>query len=122
MIESEKVETDELNEKTDEVEKCDEPASLVKEYKDIVSTQQNITCISYHQGKVFKRFKEEEKFIKLVKAFKVTWYKDNACIWYKYHKADRQLMKTPLKFNFLKKIPLKISKIYITKTPLNFIR
>ena len=81
MIESEKFETDELNEKTDEVEKCDEPATLIKEYKDIVSTKKkNIICISYRQGKVFKRFKEEEKFIKLAKAFEVTWYKDNACI------------------------------------------
>ena len=72
LIESEKFETDELNEKTDEVEKSEEAASLIEKYKDVVSTKKkNIICIAYHQGKVFKRFKEEEKFIKLVKAFKV---------------------------------------------------
>ena len=32
---------------------------------------ENIICIAYHQGKVFRRFKEKEKFIKLVKEFNV---------------------------------------------------
>ena len=45
LIESGKVETDELNEKTDEVDKCEETAILIKQYKDIVSTKKkNIIC------------------------------------------------------------------------------
>ena len=34
-------------------------------------TKKNIVRIVYHQGKVFRRFKEKEKFIKLAKQFKV---------------------------------------------------
>ena len=58
LIESEKLETDELNEKADKLKKCEELASVIKECEDITSTKKkSIICIGYHQGKVFKRFK-----------------------------------------------------------------
>ena len=40
---------------------------MIKQYEYIIKTKKKgITSIAYHQGKVFKRFKEKEKFIKLV--------------------------------------------------------
>ena len=67
FTESERVKIKELNEKTNKVEKCEESASIIKEYKDIIYTKKkNTICISYHQEKAFKRYKEKEKFISMV--------------------------------------------------------
>ena len=47
-------------------------AVIIKQYEEIIRTKKkNITSVAYHQGKVFKRFKDKEKFIKLVSEFKV---------------------------------------------------
>ena len=44
----------------------------MKEYEEIIRTQKKIIlCIAYNQGKVFRRSKEKEKFIKLVNESKV---------------------------------------------------
>ena len=41
-------------------------AEVIKQYEYIVKTKKNrIINIAYYQGKVFKRFKKKEKFIKL---------------------------------------------------------
>ena len=65
-------ETEELNKKADKVEKPEDAATIIKQYEDIIRTKKkNIISIAYHQGKVFKRFKDKEKFIKLVNEFKV---------------------------------------------------
>ena len=66
------IETEELNEKSHKVEKLEDAAAIAKQYEDIIRTNKKIIIsIVYHQGKVFKRFKDKEKFIKLVNAFKV---------------------------------------------------
>ena len=66
------IETEEFNEKADKVEKSKDAATIIKQYEEIIRTKKkNIVCIAYHQGKVFRRFKAKEKFIKLVKEFKV---------------------------------------------------
>ena len=63
LIESERVETKELNEKVNKVDKSEEAASIIKEYEAINRTKKkNIICIAYHQGKLFRRFKEKEWF------------------------------------------------------------
>ena len=42
-------------------------AEVIKQYEFIIKTKKKrIISIAYYQGKVFKRFKEKEKFIKLV--------------------------------------------------------
>ena len=43
----------------------------MKKYEEIIHTHKKNIFIAYHQGKVFKRFKDKEKFIKLVNEFKV---------------------------------------------------
>ena len=40
---------------------------IIKRYEDIIKTKnKGIINVAYHQGQVFKRFKEKEKFAKLV--------------------------------------------------------
>ena len=66
------VETEELNKKADKAEKPEDVAAIIKQYEDIICTKnKNIMSIVYHQGKVFKRFKDKENFTKLVNKFKV---------------------------------------------------
>ena len=66
LTENEKFETEELNEKADTVEKCEDATSVNKEYEDIIRTKmKNIICIAYQQSKVFKRFRKK-KFVSMV--------------------------------------------------------
>ena len=53
------METEELNEKADKVEKSKDVAIIVKEYKEIIRTTiKNTVRTAYHEQKVFKKFKE----------------------------------------------------------------
>ena len=66
------IETAELDEKADKVEKPEDAVAVIWAYKDIIRTKKKgIICIAYQQGKVFKKFKDKEKFIQLVKHFQV---------------------------------------------------
>ena len=41
-------------------------ADIIKRYEDIIKMKnQRIINVTYHQGQIFKRFKEKEKFTKL---------------------------------------------------------
>ena len=61
------METEELNEKVDKVDKPEDAPNIIKDYEEILSTKRKgIISVAYHQGKVFNRFREKEKFIKLV--------------------------------------------------------
>ena len=72
IIKNDVIETEELNEKAVKMEKPEDAAAAIKQYEFIIRTKKkNITFIAYHQGKVFKSFKDKEKFIKLVNEFKV---------------------------------------------------
>ena len=64
-------ETEELNQKADKAEKPEDAAAVMQAYEDIRTKKKNIISIAYPQGKVFKRFKDKKKFIKLVMEFKV---------------------------------------------------
>ena len=69
---SENIETADLNEKAEKVEKCKNAATMIKEFEEIISTnKKSIICLAYQQGKVFRQFKEKEKFLNMVKEFKV---------------------------------------------------
>ena len=72
MVNNDIIETEELNKMAEEVEKPEDAAAVIKQYEDIIRTKKkNIISITYHQGKVFKRFKDKEKFIRLINEFKV---------------------------------------------------
>ena len=67
MIIDEVVESEELNKEAEEIQKPEEAAEVIKQYEYIIKTKkEGIRSIEYYQGKVFKRFKEKKKFIKLV--------------------------------------------------------
>ena len=61
------VEFDDLNKEAEETQVPEEAAKIIKRYEDIIKTKnKGIMNVAYHQGQVFKRFKEKEKFTKLV--------------------------------------------------------
>ena len=72
MVNNDLIETDKLNKKAEKVEKPENAAAVIKQYEEIIRTKnKGIISIAYHQGKVFKKFKDKAKFIKLVNEFKV---------------------------------------------------
>ena len=72
MIVNDVTETQESNKQAEEVQKPKDPAAVIKQYEEVIRTKKKgIVSIAYHQEKVFKRFKDKEKLIKLVNEFKV---------------------------------------------------
>lgn len=62
IINSEWNENKELQDKTEKAEKSDEAAEIMCEFEQIIR-------LAYHQNKVFEKFKENVKFIDMVKQF-----------------------------------------------------
>ena len=61
------LECKDLNKEAEEVQDSERAAEIIKRYEDIIKTKnKGIINVAYHQGQVFKRFKEKEKFTKLV--------------------------------------------------------
>ena len=62
------LECEDLNKEAEEVQDPERAAEIIKRYEDIIKTKnKRIINVAYHQGQVFKRFKEKEKFAKLVR-------------------------------------------------------
>ena len=67
LVMNDTIESDELTKKIQEVEDPEKTAEVIQECQSIVRTKKKgIIRIAYHQGKVFKKFKDKEKFITLV--------------------------------------------------------
>ena len=67
MIIDEVAEFEDLNKEAKETKDPEKAAEIIKRYEDIIKTKKKgIINVAYHQGHVFKRFKEKEKFAKLV--------------------------------------------------------
>ena len=67
MIIDEVVEFEDLNKEAKEIQDPEKAAEIIKRYEDIIKTKKKgIINVAYHQGQVYKRFKEKEKFAKLV--------------------------------------------------------
>ena len=67
VIIDEVVEFEDLNKEAEEIQDPEKAAEIIKRYEDIIKTKKKgIINVAYHQGQVFKRFKEKEKFAKLV--------------------------------------------------------
>ena len=68
LINSDTVETKELNEQAEKVNKQEDAAELIKRYEEILKTKrEGIISIAYYQGKIFSR--EKEKFVKVIADF-----------------------------------------------------
>ena len=66
------VETEELNEQAGIVDKPEDTADPIKKYEEILRTKRKgIIYVAYHQGKVLSRFREKERFVRLVADFGV---------------------------------------------------
>ena len=66
MIIDEVAEFEDLNKEAKETKDPEKAAEIIKRYEDIIKTKKKgIINVAYHQGQVFKRFKEKEKFAKL---------------------------------------------------------
>ena len=101
---SDKNKPEELNKKANRVQKSEDATTIIKKYKEIIRTKKkSIVCITYYQGKVFRRFKEKEKFIRRVNEFKVhkttMIFKMNII---KLIDKHPQLMKSSVTLGFLK--------------------
>ena len=60
-------EFEDSNKAAKEICEPEKAAEVIKRYKDIIKMKKKgTTSIAYYQGKVFKRFKEKEKFVKLL--------------------------------------------------------
>ena len=67
MIIDEVVEFEDLNKEAKEMQDPEKAAEIIKQYEDIIKTKKKaIINVAYHQGQVFKRFKEKKKFATLV--------------------------------------------------------
>ena len=66
---------EDLNELAEKVQKPEEAADIIKQYEEILCTKRKgIISVAYYQGKIFKRFKEKEKFIQVVSKLKILKY------------------------------------------------
>ena len=66
------IEIDNLNELAEKVETPEEVDDIIKQYEEILQTKRKgIISVACYQGKLFKRFKEKEKFIQMVGKLKI---------------------------------------------------
>ena len=66
------LECEDLNKEAEEVQDSERAAEIIKRYEDIIKTNnKGIINVAYHQRQVFKRFKEKEKFAKLVSKLRI---------------------------------------------------
>ena len=104
IIKSEVVEFEDLNKEAKEIQDPEKAAEIIKRYEDIIKTKkEGIINVAYHQGQVFKRFKEKEKFAKLVSELgihkTIIIFKINV---FKLCEKYRKLLKSSISSGFLK--------------------
>ena len=98
------IETGELNKQAEEVQDPEKVVKVIQEYESIIRTKKKDKIwITYHQGKVFKRFKDKEKPIALVNKLKIhkitIIFKINI---YKLCERHHKLLKSSIGLGFLK--------------------
>ena len=61
------LEFEDLNKKAEEMQDPEKAAEIIRQYEDTIKPKKKVIInVTFHQGQVFKRFKEKEKFAKLV--------------------------------------------------------
>ena len=72
LVNKDIVETEELNKQAGIVDKLEDAADLIKKNENVLRTKRKcIISVAYHQSKVFSRFREKERFVRLVADFGV---------------------------------------------------
>ena len=68
MIIDEDLKFDDLNKEAEEIQDPEKAMEIIKWYEDIMKMKKKgIISVAFHQRKVFERFKEKEKFVKIVR-------------------------------------------------------
>ena len=111
LVNNDTIETEELNERAEKVDKPEDAANISKEYEEILRMKRKgIITVAYHQGKVFSQFSEKEKFMTLVSRFKI--HKNT--IFFKIYVFKRFLKHLRLMKSFWRTIS-RTSKEYVNK-------
>ena len=72
MTIDEVLEFEDLNKESEEMQDSERAAEIIKRYEDIIKTKNKGSInVAYHQGQVFKKFKEKEKFVNLVSELRI---------------------------------------------------
>ena len=72
MIIDQNLEFDDLNKEAEEIQGPGKAAEIIRQYEDIINTKKKgIINVAFYQGQIFKRFKEKEKFAKLVNELRI---------------------------------------------------
>ena len=67
MIIDVNLEFEDLNKKAEEMQDPEKAAEIIRQYEDTIKPKKKVIInVTFHQGQVFKRFMEKEKFAKLV--------------------------------------------------------
>ena len=104
MIIDVNLEFEDLNKKAEEIQDPEKAAEIIRQYEDIIKTKKKgIINVAFHQGQIFKRFKEKEKFAKLVNELGIhkttIVYKINV---FKLCEKYRKLLKSSISLGFFK--------------------
>ena len=113
MTIDEVVKFDDLNKEVEKIEDPEKAAEIIKQYEDIIKTKnKGIINVAYYQGQVFKRFKENEKFVKLVSELRIhkntIIFKINV---FKLCKKHPKLLKSSIGLGFFKNCHKDIKEI-----------
>ena len=103
MVIDEVVEFDNLNKEAEERQDPEKAAEIIKQYEDIIKTKKKGINVAFYQGQIFKRFKEKEKFAKLVNELRIhkttIIFKINV---FKLCEKYRKLLKSSIGLGFFK--------------------
>ena len=102
MMIDENLELENLNKKSEEIDP-EKAAEIIRQYEDIIKTKKKgIINVAFHQGQIFKRFKEKKKFAKLVSELGIhkttIIFKSNV---FKFCKKYPKLLKPSIGLGFL---------------------
>ena len=104
MIIDKNLKFDDLNKKVEEIQDPEKAAEIIRQYEDIIKTKKKgIINVAFHQGQIFKRFKEKEMFAKLVSELGI--HKTTIMIKinvFKLCEKYRKLLKSSLGLGFFK--------------------
>ena len=122
MVVNEVAESDGLNKQAEEVQKPEDAADLIKQYEGIILIKKKgIIDIAFYQGKVFKKFKEKERFIALISQLGIhkttIIFKINI---FKLGEKTPKLLKSSIGLGFLKNYFKDIKEIS-TENPQEFL-
>ena len=114
MIKGEVVESEDLNKEAEEIAEPEKAVMIIKRYEDIIKAKKKgIISIIYYQGKVFKRFKEKEKFATLVSELRIhkntIIFKINV---FKLCKKYSKLLRSSIGLRFFKNYHKDVKPVY----------